>query len=84
MVNTVTAMSEQIAPKRAQSKREGLLMVAVMMDDHRQAKWEAVSNDENRKRAMTLTPPRATGRAAGSRLAWPLDTKPAVKTTTSR
>jgi hypothetical protein len=27
--------------------------------------------------AMTLTPPRASGRAAGRRLAWPLVAKPA-------
>ncbi len=31
--------------------------------------------------AMTLTPPRASGRVAGSRLAWPLAAKHAGKTT---
>jgi len=31
---------------------------------------------ETGKNAMTLTPPRASGRGAGSRLAWPLVAKP--------
>jgi hypothetical protein len=31
--------------------------------------------------AMTLTPPRASGRGAGSRLAWPLVAKPDGKPT---
>jgi hypothetical protein len=56
MVKTIAATMEQIAPKRAQSTHEGMLMVAVMMNDHSSVKREAVSNDENRKNAMTLTP----------------------------
>jgi len=36
---------------------------------------------ETGKYAMTLTPPRASERAAGSRLAWPLVAKPDGKTT---
>jgi hypothetical protein len=70
MVKTVTAMSEQIAPKRAQSTHEGMLMVAVMMDGHRQVKREAVSNAENRKNAMTLTPLFSGDMATGSRCVW--------------
>jgi len=36
---------------------------------------------ETGKYAMTLTPPRASGRVAGSRLAWPLVAKPDGKPT---
>ena len=36
---------------------------------------------ETGKYAMTLTPPRASGRGAGSRLAWPLVVKPDGKPT---
>jgi hypothetical protein len=56
MVKTIAATMEQIAPKRAQTTHEGMLMVAAMMNAHWPVKWEAVSNDVNRKNAMTLTP----------------------------
>src|SRR5690242_1244527 len=37
MLKTIAATMEQIAPKRAQSTHEGMLMVAVMMDGLQQA-----------------------------------------------
>jgi hypothetical protein len=40
------------------------------MNGHRQAKWGAVSNDANRKNAMTLTPPFAGKSAIQSRCVW--------------
>jgi hypothetical protein len=41
-----------------------------MMDGLQQAKWGAVSNDENRKNAMTLTPLFSGDVAVGSRCVW--------------
>ena len=80
MVKTVAPSSKRIAPIQAQSETLPMLrfgqcnMQEVMK--HFSAMKGRFLTVETGKYAMTLTPPRASGRVAGSRLAWPLVAKP--------
>ena len=85
MVETVTPNSNRIAPYGAQSGTMPMLrfgrsrMLEVMQQiSGMRRRFLAM---ETGLYAMTLTPPRASGRAAGSRLARPLVAKPDGKTT---
>jgi hypothetical protein len=85
MVETVAPSSKRIAPVEVQSPNLPMLrfgrskMLEVMK--HISEMHRRFLTVETGKYAMTLTPPRASGRAAGSRLAWPLVAKPDGKPT---
>ena len=84
MVETVAPSSERIAPHGAQSG------IPLMLRFGRNKMLELIEHTSGMKGrflameteiyAMTLTPPRGSGRAAGSRLAWLLVAKLAGKT----
>jgi hypothetical protein len=84
MVETVAPSSQRIAPHGAQSPTILMLRFGRNEMPYKPKPWMPVVNEINRrfltvetgKYAMTLTPPRASGRVAGSRLAWPLVAKP--------
>ena len=88
MVETVAPSSKRIAPKRAQSQTVLMLRLSGKKCTEAPKPLDASVHEMNRrfltvetgKYAMTLTPPRASGRGAGSRLAWPLVAKPDGKT----
>jgi hypothetical protein len=85
MVETVTPISNRIAPRGAQTgtipmltfERSKMLEVMQQISGMRR-RFLTV---ETGLYAMTLTPPRASGRVAGSRLARPLVAQPDGKTT---
>jgi hypothetical protein len=85
MVKTVTPSSKRIAPIQAQS--ETMLMLGfgeikmLKVTEHFSEIMGRFLTMETGIYAMTLTPPRASGRAAGSRLAWSLVAKPDGKPT---
>ena len=89
MVETVAPSSKRIAPHGAQSPT--ILMLRFGRNEmpykpkHRMPVVNEINGRfltvETGKYTMTLTPPRASGRVAGSRLAWPLVAKPDEKTT---
>ena len=85
MVETVAPRSQWIAPKEAQSfiilmiRFGSSKMLKVMK--HFSGIQVRFLTMETELYAMTLTPPRAVERVAGSRLAWPLVAKPDGKTT---
>jgi hypothetical protein len=89
MVETVAPSSQRIAPHGAQSPTILMLRFGRNEMPYKPKPWMPVVNEINRrfltvetgKYAMTLTPPRASGRVAGSRLAWPLVAKPDGKPT---
>jgi hypothetical protein len=89
MVETVAASVKLIAPEGAQSSILSMLRFGRSEMPYKPKDRRPVMNEINRrfltretgKYAMTLTPPRAVKRAAGSRLAWPLVAKPDGKTT---
>jgi hypothetical protein len=80
MIETVAPSSKRIAPVEVQSPALSMLrferskILKVMK--HISAMNRRFLTVETGKYAMTLTPPRASGRGAGSRLAWPLVAKP--------
>ena len=84
MVETVAPSSQRIAPHGAQSSTILMLRFGRNEMPYKPKPRMPVMNEINRrfltvetgKSAMTLTPPRASGRGAGSRLAWPLVAKP--------
>ena len=84
MVETVAPSSKRIAPHGAQSPTILMLRFGRNEMPYKPKPRRPVVNEVNRrfltvetgKSAMTLTPPRASGRAAGSRLVWPLVAKP--------
>ena len=84
MVETVAPSSKRIAPVGAQSPTMPMIrfghskMLEVMDQLSKLNGWFPIL--ETGKYAMTLTPPRASGRVAGSRLAGPLVAKPDGKT----
>jgi hypothetical protein len=85
MVETVAPSSMRIAPGEAQSStlsmiRFGTRKMMNVMKHISEMKGRFLAM-ETGLYAMTLTPPRASGRAAGSRLAWPLVAKTDGKTT---
>jgi hypothetical protein len=85
MVETVAPSSMRIAPGEAQSStlsmiRFGKRKMMNVMKHISEMKGRFLAM-ETELYAMTLTPPRASGRAAGSRLAWPLVAQPDGKTT---
>jgi len=84
MVETVAASSQRIAPREAQSSTipmirlgPGKLLDVMTHISEMKGRFLAM---ETGLSAMTLTPPRASGRAAGSRLARPLVAQPDGKT----
>jgi len=87
MVKTVAARLKRIAPEGAQSEmmlmlrfgRSKMLEMPELFSEMN--RWFLVRKNGNS--AMTLTPPRASGRAAGSRLAGRLVAKRADKQTTN-
>jgi hypothetical protein len=85
MVETVAPSSQRIAPREVQSGtlsmiRFGPIKMLDVMQQISGMKGRFLAM-ETGLYAMTLTPPRATGRAAGSRLAGPLVAQPDGKTT---
>jgi hypothetical protein len=85
MVETVATNSKRIAPREAQSGtmlviRFGRSKMLDVMKHISEMKGRFLAM-ETGLYAMTLTPPRASGRAAGSRLAGPLVAQPDGKTT---
>jgi len=80
MVETVAPSSKLIAPHGAQSSAMSMLGFGRSEMPYKPKSRMPVVNEingrfltvETGKYAMTLTPPRASGRGAGSRLAWPL------------
>jgi hypothetical protein len=85
MVETIAPSSKRIAPRGAQTGTMPMLrfgrnkMLEVMQQiSGTKGRFLTV---ETGLYAMTLTPPRASGRAAGSRLAWLLVVKPDGKPT---
>jgi hypothetical protein len=84
MVETVAPSSKRIAPHGAQSQIMSMLGFGRSEMPYKPKPRMPVVNEMKRRfptvetgiSAMTLTPPRASGRAAGSRLAWPLVAKP--------
>jgi hypothetical protein len=89
MVETVAPSSQRIAPHGAQSQIMSMLRFGRNEMPYKPKSRMPVVNEINRrfltmetgKYAMTLTPPRASGRVAGSRLVWPLVAKPDGKPT---
>jgi len=85
MVETVAPSSKRIAPKRAQSGTIPMLRFGqsrmLEVTEHFSEMNRRFLSVETGLYAMTLTPPRASGRVAGSRLAWLLAARHAGKTT---
>jgi hypothetical protein len=85
MVETVAPSSKRIAPKRAQSGTIPMLRFErskmLKVTEHFSEMNRRFLTVETGLYAMTLTPPCAGKRAAGSRLAWLLAAKPDGKTT---
>jgi hypothetical protein len=85
MVETIASSSQRIAPHGAQTSTRFMLvfgrnnMLEVMK--HISEMNGRFLTVETGISGMTLTPPRAVGRAAGSRLAGPLAAKPDGKST---
>jgi hypothetical protein len=85
MVETIAPSSMRIAPEEAQSStlsmiRFGTRKMMNVMKHISEMKGRFLAM-ETGKYAMTLTPPRASGRAAGRRLAGLLAAQPDGKTT---
>jgi hypothetical protein len=84
MVETVAPSSKRIAPGGAQSQIMSMLRFGRSEMPYKPKPRMPVVNEINGRfltvetglSAMTLTPPRASGRGAGSRLVWPLVAKP--------
>ena len=89
MVETVAPTSKRIAPVEVQSSITSMLRFGrsemLPKPKHRMLVMNEINGRfltvETGKNAMTLTPPRASGRGAGSRLAWPLVAKLGGKST---
>ena len=85
MVKTVAPSSKRIAPIQAQSETMPMLgfggIKMLKVTEHFLEIMGRFLTMETGISAMTLTPPRASGRAAGSRLAWLLVAKPDGKPT---
>jgi hypothetical protein len=85
MVETVAPSSKRIAPKRAQSGTIPMLRFGrskmLEVTEHFSEMNRRFLTVETGLYAMTLTPPCAGKRAAGSRLAWPLVARHAGKIT---
>jgi hypothetical protein len=85
MVETVAPSSKRIAPKRAQSGTIHMLRFErskmLKVTEHFSEMNRRFLTVETGLYAMTLTPPCAGKRAAGSRLAWLLAARHAGKTT---
>jgi hypothetical protein len=85
MVETIAPSSKRIAPVEVQSQTPTMLrferskMLELMK--HISEMNRRFLTVETGNYAMTLTPPRASGRVAGSRLVWPLVAKPDGKPT---
>jgi hypothetical protein len=85
MVKTVAPSSKRIAPIQAQSETMPMLRFGQCNMQEVMKHFSEMNRRflpmETGNYAMTLTPPRASGRVAGSRLAWPLVAKPDGKPT---
>jgi len=89
MVETVAPSSKRIAPVEVQSPTLPMLRFGRSEMPYKPKSRMPLVNEINGRfltmvtgiYAMTLTPPRASGRGAGSRLAWPLVAKPDGKPT---